>query len=152
MSDTYGFKSKRTALFWHSRVDNSISWRMWALHHWALKNFCGGPYRTTCRRSHRTKVPVPTPTCANASFLICQVRRTAERDDNVTGCPGSAGLLASPEVDLLSELQYELSLSAASLAAAAAAEDAAPPRAATIGALDRAADEAAAEMGTGFAR
>eukprot|EP00966_Prymnesium_polylepis_P286684 6622033-Prymnesium_polylepis.1 len=53
--DAWGFFSKPTALFWHSRVDDDLPRRMRAVHNWTLQHSCGDTsYRLACRRTSKT--------------------------------------------------------------------------------------------------
>ena len=92
--DEWGFKSRPTALVWHSRLDTDIHRRYPTVHAWGMAGArCAeGPYEVRCRRRQNGRgVPYLVHTCANNSWMNCHVVR---RDD-ATNC-------SREEVDLWS--------------------------------------------------
>ena len=106
--DEWGFKSKPSALLWHSRVDRELPARMNRLHHWAKRHACP-PLPTAATRKKATRIretklglrclrlrtlnrtshaKYTALSCAGQPWLVCHQHR-----NNLFGNDCSSGLV-----------------------------------------------------------
>lgn len=110
--DEWGFRSKATALWWHSRTDDSIGSRMPKLNHYMRQHACPAPanlsigthsHKAACSGKHRdfAGTPYTTLSCAGLPWLVCRQGRGLFGP----GKRGRAGNCTSAQVDLLRLVQ-----------------------------------------------
>lgn len=89
--DEWGFRSRQTALVWHSRMDTDIHRRYPTVHAWGMGEPCAeGPYDVRCRRRQGGRgVPYMVHTCANNSWMNCHVVRRSDGESSATNCSSS---------------------------------------------------------------